>query len=119
MQRGQLEEATQSKLHFYTTISHDFLTPLTLIIEPVELLLQNHQMKHDQYDLLVMVKRNAIILHRLVKQLLDFRKYENGKLALNLSQANLKDCIEGWSKAFCPAIKRKNIKFCIRLFYNL
>ena len=85
-----------------------------------------------------MVKRNAIILHRLVKQLLDFRKYENGKLALNLSQANLKDCIEGWSKAFCPAIKRKSIKFCIhvtedaanfemaldynkieRLFYNL
>lgn len=57
---------------------------------------------------------------------------------LNLSQANLKDCIEGWSKAFCPAIKRKSIKFCIhvtedaanfemaldynkieRLFYNL
>ena len=138
LQRKQIEEATQSKLHFYTTISHDFLTPLTLIIEPVELLLQNHQMKHDQYDLLVMVKRNAIILHRLVKQLLDFRKYENGKLALNLSQANLKDCIEGWSKAFCPAIKRKSIKFCIhatedaanfempldynkieRLFYNL
>ena len=54
LQRKQIEEATQSKLHFYTTISHDFLTPLTLIIEPVELLLQNHQMKHDQYDLLVM-----------------------------------------------------------------
>ncbi len=138
LQRKQLEEATQSKLHFYTTISHDFLTPLTLIIEPIELLLQSHQMKHEQYDLLVMVKRNAIILHRLVKQLLDFRKYENGKLALNLSKANLKDCIEGWSKAFYPSIKRKNIKFCIqvvedagnfemaldynkieRLFYNL
>ena len=35
LQRKQIEEATQSKLHFYTTISHDFLTPLTLIIEPV------------------------------------------------------------------------------------
>lgn len=111
LQRKQIEEATQSKLLFYTNISHDFLTPLTLIIEPIELLLQKCQIKHDQYDSLVMIKRNALILHRLVKQLLDFRRFENEKLTLSLSKANLKDCIEAWSKAFTPSFKRKNIKF--------
>jgi signal transduction histidine kinase/DNA-binding response OmpR family regulator/ABC-type xylose transport system substrate-binding protein len=115
LQGKQLEEATQSKLYFYTTISHDFLTPLTLIREPIEQLLQSTQTTPEQYDLLAMVKRNTTILYRLVKQLLDFRKYENGKLTLNLSKANLKECIESWSKAFTPSIKRKNIKFSIQI----
>lgn len=134
----QLEEATQSKLLFYTNISHDFLTPITLIIEPIEQLLQDPQITQSQYDLLVMVKRNVSIIHRLVKQILDFRKYENGQLNLNLSKSNLKDCIEEWCNAFYPSIKRKNIKFNLhvdgdeklydmhldynkieRLFYNL
>lgn len=118
LQRKQIEEATQSKLLFYTNISHDFLTPLTLIIEPIELLLQKCQIKHDQYDSLVMIKRNALTLHRLVKQLLDFRRFENGKLTLNLSKANLKDCIEAWSTAFSPSIKRKNIRYTFQVEEN-
>lgn len=107
----QVEEATQSKLLFYTNISHDFLTPLTLIIEPIEQMLQDSQIAQNQYDLLVIMKRNASILHRLVKQVLDFRKFENGQLHLNLSKSNLRKCIEEWCSAFYPSIKRKNIKF--------
>ena len=134
----QLEEATQSKLLFYTNISHDFLTPITLIIEPIEQLLQDPQVTQSQYDLLLMMKRNVSIIHRLVKQILDFRKFENGQLNLNLSKSNLKECMEEWCNAFYPSIKRKNIKFNLhveseagvyemhldynkieRLFYNL
>lgn len=134
----QLRKATQAKLAFYTNISHDFLTPITLIIEPIEQLLQGSHVTEMQYELLTIIKRNANILHRLVKQILDFRKFEEGHLHLNLSKSNIRDCLEKWSDAFRPLIKHRNIKYTFnatgdysefnmeldydkieRLFYNL
>lgn len=81
----QLEEATHAKLVFFTNVSHDFRTPLTLVAAPVEQLLEDEALTSRQRSLLQMVHKNVTILLRLVNQILDFRKYENGKLELVLS----------------------------------
>lgn len=75
----QLEEATHAKLVFFTNISHDFRTPLTLVADPVEQLLADRTLTGDQHRMLLLIQRNVNILLRLVNQILDFRKYENGK----------------------------------------
>lgn len=107
----QLEDATHAKLVFFTNVSHDFRTPLTLIADPVEQLLSDGKLDAEQSKLLGIVRRNVNILLRLVNQILDFRRYENGKLELSLSKANLKQQVEEWNNAFLPAALKKHLKF--------
>ena len=87
----QLEEATHAKLVFFTNISHDFRTPLTLVADPVEHLLADSSLSEDQRRMLLLVQRNVNILLRLVNQILDFRKYENGKVTVRLSSLTKDD----------------------------
>ena len=75
----ELEEATHAKLVFFTNISHDFRTPLTLIADPIEQLLANRTLDGQPRQLLELMKKNVYILLRLVNQILDFRKVENGR----------------------------------------
>ncbi len=107
----KLEEATHAKLMFFTNVSHDFRTPLTLVADPVNQLLQDKDLNREQRDLLQIVKKNVTILLRLVNQILEFRKYENGKQELHLSHCNLKESVEEWTHAFLPTLHRKFIKF--------
>lgn len=107
----QLEEATHAKLVFFTNISHDFRTPLTLVADPVEQLLADGNLATEQRQLLNMVKRNVDILLRLVNQILDFRKYENGKLEFDPVQLNLVESIQEWNKSFSAAAIKKHIHF--------
>lgn len=58
----QLEEATHAKLVFFTNISHDFRTPLTLVADPVEHLLADSSLSEDQRRMLLLVQRNVNIL---------------------------------------------------------
>ena len=66
----QLEEATHAKLVFFTNVSHDFRTPLTLVAAPVEQLLEDEALTSRQRSLLQMVHKNVTILLRLVNQIL-------------------------------------------------
>lgn len=79
----QLEEATQAKLLFFTDISHEFKTPLTLILGPVDELLKSGSLNPSQHDALKLVQRNGNKLMNLLNQILEFRTYENGKMRLN------------------------------------
>jgi len=89
----QLNEATQSKLAFFTNVSHDLRTPLTLIAEPVEQVAQAANLTAQQRTLMQIADKNVRILRRLINQILDFRKYENGKLTLNLEEADIQSRI--------------------------
>ncbi len=109
----QLEEATHAKLAFFTNVSHDFRTPLTLIADPVEQLCQSpHLDEHEQF-LLNLAHKNVTVLLRLVNQILDFRKYEAGKLNLSLSRFNLIDSLHEWTDAFRSLVYRKHIHFSL------
>ena len=107
----QLEEATHAKLVFFTNISHDFRTPLTLVADPVEHLLADHTLSGDQHRMLMLIQRNVNILLRLVNQILDFRKYENGKMEYTPVQVDVLSSFEGWNESFLAAARKKHIHF--------
>lgn len=109
----QLEDATHAKLAFFTNVSHDFRTPLTLIADPVDQLLQSHHLNEHERFLLNIVHKNVAVLLRLVNQILDFRKFEDGKLQLRLSQFDLQASLLEWADAFRTLSFRKHIHFQI------
>ena len=107
----QLEEATHAKLVFFTNISHDFRTPLTLVADPVEQLLADRTLTGDQHRMLLLIQRNVNILLRLVNQILDFRKYENGKMEYTPVSVDILSSFEGWNESFQTAARKKHIHF--------
>ena len=107
----QLEEATHAKLVFFTNISHDFRTPLTLVADPVEHLLADNTLSDDQHRMLMLIQRNVNILLRLVNQILDFRKYENGKMEYIPVPVDILSSFEGWNESFLAAARKKHIHF--------
>ena len=107
----QLEEATHAKLVFFTNISHDFRTPLTLVADPVEHLLADKTLSGDQHRMLMLIQRNVNILLRLVNQILDFRKYENGKMEYTPVTVDVLSSFEGWNESFQAAARKKHIHF--------
>ena len=107
----QLEEATHAKLVFFTNISHDFRTPLTLVADPVEHLLADKTLSGDQHRMLMLIQRNVNILLRLVNQVLDFRKYENGKMEYTPVPVDILSSFEGWNESFLAAARKKHIHF--------
>lgn len=111
----QLEEATHAKLVFFTNVSHDFRTPLTLVADPVEQLLEDKTLTSKQQSLLKMVHKNVTILLRLVNQILDFRKYENGKLELVKTPMNLQAQLQEWSHSFQTLALKKHIHFILNM----
>lgn len=109
----QLEEATHAKLVFFTNVSHDFRTPLTLVADPVEQLLEDKALTPEQQSLLKVVHKNVHILLRLVNQILDFRKYENGKLELVRTHMDLRTQLQEWSQSFQTLALKKHIHFVL------
>lgn len=107
----QLSEATQSKLMFFTNVSHDLRTPLTLIAGPVEQLNDAPNLTPDQKAVMKIANKNVKILMRLINQILDFRKYENGKLDLNLDEVNLGSMLREWCESFNTIAKDRGINF--------
>ncbi len=105
----QLEDATHAKLVFFTNISHEFRTPLTLISGPVSSLLADEKISMEQKRLLSLIQKNVRVLLKLIDQIIDFRKYENGKLTLNITQNDLRQQIIGWNESFMEIFKKKNI----------
>lgn len=110
----QLEEATHAKLAFFTSVSHDFRIPLTLIADPINQLLEEKHLGERERNMLEIVRKNVAVLLRLITQILDFQKYEHGKLALRLSEFNALECIKDWTEAFHTLAFRKHIQFEVK-----
>jgi len=109
----QLHQATQSKLMFFTNVSHDLRTPLTLIAEPVEQLESADYLTPQHRALIKIANKNVKILRRLINQILDFRKYENGKLAVNLTEVHIAELIRDWTESFTAIARKREIKLTI------
>ena len=107
----KLEEATKAKLAFFTNVSHDFRTPLTLIADPVKRLLESENIKENERFLLNIIHKNVTVLLRLINQIMDFRKFENGKLEKHLSEFNIMVCMKEWAEAFRTLAYRKHIQY--------
>ncbi|UII24600.1 ATP-binding protein [Fulvivirga maritima] len=105
----QMHELDLLKIRFFTNVSHEFRTPLSLILAPLEKLLSNG--KDDmQSRQLQMIHRNAKRLLNLVNQLLDFRKLEVDTIDLHPSEGNIIRFIEESVNSFSDLSENKNVE---------
>jgi len=110
-QRREAERAHAldiQKIKFLTNLSHEFRTPISLILAPVDKLLSVKQ-EQTVTNQVKMIRRNARRLLNLVNQLLDFRKMEEQELKLNLSEGDLVEFIFDAAEAFQDLSDRKKI----------
>lgn len=84
-----VEILNQSKLRFFTNISHEFRTPLTLIIGQVEMLLQYQSFTPAIYNKVLGVYKSSVQLRELISELLDFRKQEQGHMKIAVSPQDM------------------------------
>lgn len=109
MKRRIEEEANKAKLQFFTNISHELRTPLTLIADPVNYIIHDDNLNSQQRSMLQIVQRNVLVLTQLVSEILDFRKVQNGKMELRLSDFNLAENMKQWIKLFSVSAQKKHI----------
>ena len=103
MVRRRMErEAAEAKMTFFTDMSHDLRTPLTLIADPVERILDDENLTQRQRHMLGIVRRNAALLLKLVGEILDLRKIQAGKMELTVTEFNLADTVRLWVDDFRP-----------------
>jgi signal transduction histidine kinase len=106
------EEIHQLQLQFFTNISHEFRTPLSLILGPIEQLLKkDHNSLFTQYY--HTINRNAQRLMQLISELMDFRKVESGALKLKVTEGNFSVFVEDITREFTQAAEEKNIAFTV------
>ena len=109
--RRELEEqATNAKLQFFTNISHELRTPLTLIADPIEHIVNDGNLTKQQRNMLQIVEKNVSILMRLVNEILDFRKIQNKKMELTLSEFELTHYLKEWASTFESIATKRKIK---------
>jgi signal transduction histidine kinase/ligand-binding sensor domain-containing protein/DNA-binding NarL/FixJ family response regulator len=106
----RMHELDLMKIKFFTNVSHEFRTPLSLIMAPVDKILKQINDTEIQRQLLL-VNRNAKRLLNLVNQLLDFRKMEYQELKLHEKRGDIISFIKDLSYAFTDIADQKNIKF--------
>ncbi|MET0634824.1 MAG: substrate-binding domain-containing protein [Chitinophagaceae bacterium] len=115
-QRNQLielgkkaKEATDAKFNFFTSISHELRTPLTLILGPAEEILSSPKLPVPVRSQLEMMKKNATRLLRLVNELMDFRKIEEAKMKIRVSENDITEFVREITNAFAATVARKKI----------
>ena len=107
----QIENINQSKLRFFTNVSHEFRTPLTLIISQLEMLIERTDIKPQIYSRLVNVHKNAVRMKRLITELMDFRKQEQGFKELKFSKQNIYSFLDEIYLSFKEYSRFKEINF--------
>ncbi|MFX1705577.1 two-component regulator propeller domain-containing protein [Chitinophaga sp. CC14] len=106
----RVRELDRMKIKFLTNLSHDFRTPISLILGPVEQLITDEK-TGNRLEKLNMIKRNSRRLLNLVNQLLDFRKMEEHELKLQLTKGELVTFIKEVTDSFSDFAERKKIRF--------
>lgn len=104
-------EMSELKLNLFTNLSHEFRTPLTLIISPLNEIMENLEVSSKVAKKLIVIERNANRLLHLINQWLDFRKAEYGLLQLNVSNGNMVRFSKEVHLYFYEMAKTKGIKY--------
>lgn len=111
VERSKLEEVNQLKLKFFTNISHEFRTPLTLIMTPIRELLDSKSGNRETKEKYEIVYKNANRLYQLINELMDFRKQETGNLQLKVKKHNLYNFLHDAYFSFKDHARQKEIDY--------
>jgi len=104
-------ELDAMKLKFYSNISHEFRTPLTLILGPAESLIQGKDYGPESKNQLKIIRKNAQRLLRLINQLLDLSRIESGYMKLTVGQEDIMEFIHNIADSFNYRAKKLNINY--------
>jgi len=105
----QLKAANEAKVNFFTNISHEFRTPLTLILGPLEELMASSKTQYNISQTLGLIRKNVMRLLRLVNQLMDFRKIEVNKMKLKASENDLIGFVSDIIQSYKSIAQKRNI----------
>ena len=114
-QRVNMEKMNQSKINFFTYVSHDLKTPLTLILSPLQRLIKQKQIDNNDREKLEVIYRNANRMHYLIDELLTFSKIEMQQMEINVRKGNIMHFLEEISHIFDIVSKEKEIDFIVSL----
>jgi len=89
LETKRIEENNRAKLDFFTNISHEFRTPLTLILGPLQQILADYNGTNEMYKKLLVIEGSANHLLSLINRLMDFRKLENDQVKLESANGNI------------------------------
>ena len=107
------EEGTKAKLRFFTNVSHEFRTPLTLISDPIERLLEDSSLSSQQHSILEVAHKNTRVLLRLVNEVLDLRKAQSGNMTTRPSSFDLRLQLQQWVDSFQSIAHQRNISLLL------
>jgi len=110
MENQKLEEIHKIKLQFFTDVSHEILTPLTLIVDPLEQVMESDHDAKKQKNLLQTIHQNTRRLLLLINQILELNQIENGKLKLNFEKVNLSKLLKEIVDSFLLLADKSNIQ---------
>ncbi|MFV0483603.1 MAG: two-component regulator propeller domain-containing protein [Bacteroidales bacterium] len=111
IQRKHEERLNEMKLQFFTNISHEFRTPLSLISGPVKHLSKADNLTNKQHELISVIWRNTSRLLMLIGQVIDLRKIEKEEVKLKLKKVDIIDYIKNLAYNFSNEAETKEIKF--------
>ncbi|RXF72435.1 hybrid sensor histidine kinase/response regulator transcription factor [Arcticibacter tournemirensis] len=116
IEKDKAEELAQTKISYFTGISHDFLTPLTIIsclIDDIQITTKRNLPQYEK------MRSNVNRLKRLLQQILDFRRIESGNMQLKISKGEIVEFIrEICVNHFMPLAKKKNIQFSVNASFS-
>ena len=115
MDREKKEEIYESKLRFFTNITHEFCTPLALIYGPCEKILaySNSDLYIRKYG--QMIRQNVERLNSLIGELLEFRRLETGNKPLSIQQIAVSDKLRNIAEAFGELAENRNLNYCLNI----
>ena len=115
LNREKKEEVYESKLRFFTNITHEFCTPLTLIYGPCEKILAYPQSDSYIRKYGKMIQQNTEKLNSLILELLEFRRLETGHKALSIQRLPVSDKLRNIAESFCELAENKNLNYQLNI----
>ena len=110
LEADKIHEVDELKFRFFTNISHEFKTPITLILTPIEKLLKESHTEENKV-LLTIIRKNAQSLLNMVNEILDFRKLDLNKMNLSVSAGDIIPMMKDICLSFSSLAADKSIKF--------
>lgn len=112
---NRIKDINLQQMRFFTNISHEFRTPLTLIVSPLEKLIENRNLDSDSTGILKTVNRSAQRLLQLINQLLEIRKIETGNQRLHVEKTDCQHFFSEVFDAFSEVAKKNQISYKLSL----
>ncbi len=114
-EKQQIKQLNQEKLVFFTNVSHEFRTPLTLIISHIDILLQKYSLNPSIYNQITKIRKNAQQMNKLISELLEFRKLEQNYGTIQIQQQDIVLFLKEIYLSFVDYAQQRHINYEFKL----